>query len=381
MTGPCPDDAHFMDLALAEAARARGFTRPNPMVGAVIVRDGEVLATGFHRRAGLPHAEVEALQAAARAGIEVRGATMYVTLEPCSHFGRTPPCADTLIDAGLATVVAGMVDPNPVVAGRGLQRLRDHGIAVRTGVREAECRRLNEGFIMAMTEGRPFITVKLAMSLDGRVATRTGSSQWISGAEARAWAHRLRADSDAILVGTGTLLIDNPRLTVRLPEGPADRQPHRYALDARLQVPLDAALLDTTVAPTTLFHARDAPQERQRALRERDHDLHCIPRDPERGGLIWAPMLALMIERGQQHLLVEGGAHVVGSLFDAGLVDRLYCVIAPKIIGGSQAPAAVAGLGVGAIEDAHRAHRMRWEPLGEDLLVVADFREDGTAPG
>jgi diaminohydroxyphosphoribosylaminopyrimidine deaminase/5-amino-6-(5-phosphoribosylamino)uracil reductase len=361
-------DRAFMRMALEEAERARGQTHPNPCVGCVIVRDGQVLARGFHTRAGQPHAEVEAIRNAGE--VSLQGATFYVTLEPCSHHGRTPPCADALVKAGAARVVSGMVDPNPLVSGRGLQRLKDAGISVVTGVLQEECRALNESFVVAVTLGRPWVTLKAAVSLDGRVATRTGESQWISGEASRAEVHRMRADHDAILVGSGTLRADNPRLTARIP-GENPRQPHRYAIDTRLEVPDEAALLEPGGPPVTLICALGAASERAAALRSRGVDVVELP--AVEGRIPVTSVLALLMQRGQIRLLVEGGAELAGAFVDAGCVDRLVLFVAPLLLGGREAPAALGGLGVGRLTDALRARRTRVQALGDDWMLVAEF--------
>lgn len=362
-------DAHFMRLALVEAEHGRGTTHPNPMVGAVIVCEGQVIAAGFHERAGLPHAEVMALRAAADRPLH--DCTIYVTLEPCSHHGRTPPCADAVIQAGFARVVCGMIDPNPLVGGRGVERIRAAGIDVTVGVLEAECRALNEAFITAFTCGRPWVSAKIASSLDGRIATRTGNSQWITGPEARLHGHTLRASHDAILIGSGTLHADQPRLTARIP-GQSPRQPHRYAIDTRLRIADDAPLLDTNDAPVTLLCGPEAPAERVRQLQDRGIDVQ--PIETNDAGISVSAILALLMRRGQLSLLVEGGATLIGSFFDAQAVDRLWLYQAPIVIGGRAAAMSVAGVGIDALSEAARARHLHVQSLGDDILVRADFR-------
>jgi diaminohydroxyphosphoribosylaminopyrimidine deaminase / 5-amino-6-(5-phosphoribosylamino)uracil reductase len=362
-------DAHFMRLALDEAQRGRGSTHPNPMVGSVIVCDGQVVASGFHERAGLPHAEVMALRAAGDRVLH--DCTIYVTLEPCSHHGRTPPCADAVINAGFARVVCGMIDPNPLVGGRGVERIRAAGIDVTVGVLEAECRALNEAFITAFTLGRPWVSVKIASSLDGRIATRTGNSQWITGPDARLHGHTLRASHDAILVGSGTLHADRPRLTARIP-GQESRQPHRYAIDTRLRISDDAPLLDTTEAPTTLICGPEVPEPRLKQLQERGIDVQQL--DADHSGVSIAAILALLMRRGQLSLLIEGGATLAGSFFDAQVVDRLWLYQAPIVIGGRAAAMSVAGVGIDALSEAVRARHLHVQSLGDDILIRADFR-------
>jgi diaminohydroxyphosphoribosylaminopyrimidine deaminase/5-amino-6-(5-phosphoribosylamino)uracil reductase len=327
-------DEHFMRVALEAATAGRITARPNPMVGAAIVREGALVATGFHERVGGPHAEVVALRAA---GELARGATVYVNLEPCSHHGRTPPCADALVAAGVGRVVAGMVDPNPRVSGRGLQRLRDAGIEVEVGVLEAECRALNEDFLVAMTLGRPFVTLKLAVSIDGRIADAAGRSQWISSPGARQRGQLLRAESDAVLVGTGTLRADNPRLTVR--DLVPIRPPQRWALDPRLEIPDDAAMLDGA-APTVLVHGPDAAPAPLAALPRPGVELLQVPLG--NGGRIdLRALLSQMGARGMLRVLVEGGGGLAGGLIEADLVDRIVVFVAPIVLGQAARPAFV----------------------------------------
>src|SRR6185369_12601402 len=252
-------DDYYMRLALRLAERAAGRTSPNPMVGAVLVRGGKVIATGYHRKAGGPHAEIAALR---RAGIKARGATLYLTLEPCSHYGRTPPCVDAVIAAGVKEVVAGMTDPNPLVAGKGFRRLRQAGIRVRSGVLEKESRALNEAFNNFITRRLPFVLLKLAATLDGKIATATGSSRWVTGGEARRFVHDLRNRFDAVMVGVGTVLADDPQLTCRIRGG---RNPVRIILDPRLRIPLKARVLNEP-GKTIVVAGESASREKQKAL-------------------------------------------------------------------------------------------------------------------
>lgn len=328
-------DERFMRLALEQAARGRGTARPNPMVGAAVVRDGQVLAVGYHERAGGPHAEVVALEAAGEAA---RGADVYVNLEPCSHFGRTPPCADALVRYGVRRVFAGMIDPNPNVSGRGIQRLRDAGVEVHVGLLGDECAALNEDFVVYIAERRPFVTLKLAVSLDGRIADAEGQSGWISNEASRLRVQHLRAGSDAILVGSGTLRHDNPRLTVR--DIPCARPPQRWVLDRDLRVDDAAAVLDVAAAPTVLVHGPDASSERGASLLARGVGL--VASELEQGGRIaLQPLLHTMASCGIMRLLVEGGGHLAGALLEADLVDRIELFVAPVVLGDRGAPAFV----------------------------------------
>lgn len=350
-----------MRRALALARRAEGWTSPNPMVGAVLVKDGRVVGEGYHRRAGTPHAEAHAL---ARAGEAARGATLYVNLEPCSHYGRTPPCADALIRAGVARVVAAMQDPNPRVAGRGLARLREAGVQVEVGLLEREARRLNEAFCKHVTTGLPFTVLKTAMSLDGKIATRTGHSRWITGEAARAEAHRLRHRADAVLVGVGTVLADDPRLTVRLPGGPW-KNPWRVVVDSFLRTPPGAAMLQEegrTIIATTAA----APARARAALQEAGAEVWLLPgKDRVDLPALWRRLG----EEGVTHLLVEGGGEINAALLAAGLVDKVVAFVAPRIVGGQAAPGPVGGAGAATMEEALELADLSVRRVGRDVML------------
>jgi diaminohydroxyphosphoribosylaminopyrimidine deaminase/5-amino-6-(5-phosphoribosylamino)uracil reductase len=348
-------DRVFMREALALAERARGHTSPNPMVGCVIVRGGWVLARGHHRRAGLPHAEVDALSAI---GGRAPGATAYVTLEPCDHVGRTGRCTEALIAAGVARVVAGMRDPNPRVDGRGIRRLRRAGISVEVGVLGEECRALNRAYTKWITTGRPLVTLKAAVTLDGRIAARTGDSRWVSGPLARQIAHRLRSENDAILVGARTVARDDPQLTTRLHRG---RDARRVILDGRLSVPARARAL-----PGALVFTCAADPTRTRRLTARGAE---VVRLGGRGGRV--PLPALLRELGRREitsLLVEGGGEVHGQLLSAGLVDEVVLFVAPKLVGAGGVPL-LAVPGPDKMADAWLLKGMTLDRAGEDLVV------------
>lgn len=358
------DRAH-MAGALRQAARARGRTSPNPMVGCVIVRDSQVLATGYHLAAGLPHAEAAAL---AKLDHKAPGATVYVNLEPCSHFGRTPPCADALIRAGVARVVVGMIDPNPRVSGAGIQRLRDAGIQVEVGVLEAECRRLNEAFSHYIQTGRPFVTLKSAFTLDGRIATRTGASRWITSPAARRRAHRLRSEHDAVLVGVGTVLADDPRLTVR-EGGRKGARPLRVVLDTHLRTPPSAAVCDTAAAPTLIYCGPDAKPHRAAALGARGVEIQAVP--VVEGRVDLASAMKDLGARQRLSLMVEGGGQIAGALVDQGLVNRYALFVAPRIFGGDGAPGFVGGRGVEEPAAAPTLIYREVRRVGPDLYIDA----------
>jgi diaminohydroxyphosphoribosylaminopyrimidine deaminase / 5-amino-6-(5-phosphoribosylamino)uracil reductase len=364
-------DLRAMRAALALARRGLGRVWPNPAVGCVIVRDGRVVGRGWTQPGGRPHAEAEAL---ARAGDEARGATAYVTLEPCCHWGRTPPCADALIAAGLSRVVAAIEDPDPRIAGGGLARLRAAGIGVESGLCAAEAAEINAGFLTRLRLGRPLVTLKLATSLDGRIAIASGESRWITGAPARERAHLLRASHDAILVGTDTVIADNPELTCRLP-GLAQHSPVRVALDRQLRIPLDAHLVaEARAVPTWILTLASADAARQKALR--DAGVVVIPTEPDSAGHIdLAVALGLLGGEGLTRLIVEGGGRLAAALLRGGLVDRLVWLHAPMLLGGDGVPA-IAELGLDRLADAPGFERLSTETLGADVLTTFRARPD-----
>jgi diaminohydroxyphosphoribosylaminopyrimidine deaminase/5-amino-6-(5-phosphoribosylamino)uracil reductase len=357
-------DAGYMKLALKLAAKGAGWVSPNPMVGAVVVKDGQVMGQGYHRRAGAPHAEVVALQ---RAKDVAKGATLYVTLEPCHHQGRTPPCTQAILEAGVRRVVIATRDPNPKVAGGGATYLASQGLEVEVGLLEVEARRLNEAWFKWVTTGLPWVIAKAACSLDGRIATTTGESQWLTGEAARVYGHRLRHQVDAILVGIGTVLLDDPRLTTRLP-GVKGKDPIRVVLDSRLRLPLSARIANLDSPAPTWVACRDmVPKEKIKALEQQGVEVLIMP---EEGGLIaLRPLLEFLGERQVQSLLVEGGAETLGSFFDQKLVDQFYFFYAPKFLGGRAAPGVLEGHGIAQIKDAPLARDLTIRRLDSDLLI------------
>ena len=361
----------FMRRALELAERGRGLTSPNPMVGAVVVTpDGEVAGEGFHARAGGPHAEVEALRAA---GPRARGATLYVTLEPCSHHGRTPPCAPAVIEAGVARVVAAIADPNPLVSGRGFAELRAAGLEVVTGAGAAAAEDQNRAFLTAMRERRPHVTLKAGMTLDGKIADLHGASRWITGEPARRHAHRLRSESDAIVVGIGTVLRDDPELTVRLGR-PWPREPLRVVLDTGARTPVRARLLRAGRPSCALIAVgADAPDTRVKELAATGATIvSCRTSD---GRVDLGTLLTELFAREVRAVLVEGGGEVHGAFLDAGLVDRVAMFTAPLLIGGRGATAVVQGAGR-ELKSAVRLGAFTVTPLGDDLLIEADVVRD-----
>ena len=356
-----------MRRALRLAARGYGRTSPNPMVGAVLVKRGKIIGQGWHRRAGEPHAEIEALRECARRGHDARGATLYVTLEPCCTHGRTPPCTESIGAAKIQKVVVAATDPNPSHAGRGFQLLRRAGIKVVHGVLADEATRLNEAFNHWIVHRTPFVTVKAAMTLDGKIATRTGESKWITGEQALAYGMKLRCGADAILVGVNTVLADDPALTLRSVAGL--RQPRRIVLDSQARTPTSAQLVsDRSAAFTTIFLSKQAPAKRVAALRKHVQ----IEVAPLRNGVI--DLRWLMEKFGAENvtsLLVEGGGEVNASFLFSGVTHRIAFFYAPKIIGGRDAPKGVAGNGISDMKDALSLGDIEYRWLGEDLLMTA----------
>jgi len=357
----------FMRRALELAERGRGLTSPNPMVGAVVVTPGgEVVGEGFHARAGAPHAEVEALRAA---GARASAATLYVTLEPCAHQGRTPPCASAIVEAGVARVVAAVGDPNPLVSGRGFAELRRAGVEVVTGVAATEAERQNRVFLISMRERRPHVTLKAAMTLDGKIADVHGASRWITGEPARRHAHRLRSEADAIVVGVGTVLRDDPELTVRLGH-PWPREPFRVVLDTAGRTPREARFVRAgTAGRAVIAVGAEAPEER---LRELTVSGATIVRCPTRDARIdLGALLAELFAREVRAVLVEGGGEVHAAFLDAGLVDRVAMFVAPLLVGGRDATPVVGGAGR-ELKSAAKLGGFAVTALGDDLLIEAD---------
>ncbi|NPV70491.1 MAG: bifunctional diaminohydroxyphosphoribosylaminopyrimidine deaminase/5-amino-6-(5-phosphoribosylamino)uracil reductase RibD [Firmicutes bacterium] len=355
-------DEYYMRQALDLAAKARGDTSPNPMVGALVVRDGVVVGSGYHERAGTPHAEIHALRAA---GEMAKGATLYVTLEPCCHHGRTPPCVDSVIAAGIKRVVAAMVDPNPKVAGNGLDSLRRAGIEVTVGVLAGQAARLNEVFVKHITTGLPFVLLKMAMTMDGKIATRTGDSRWITGEEARRRVHQLRREYDAVLVGVGTVLEDDPRLTVRLVDG---RDPARVVLDAHARTPPTARIVrNDSRAPAIIVAGERAPESRVRDLRACGAEVWILPES--RGRIVWRRLLEELGRRELPSLLIEGGAEVAASALASRIVDKVAFFMAPKIAGGRTAPGPVGGPGILRMADALPVSGVDVQRVGDDILI------------
>ena len=357
-------DEHYMRQALRLARRGYGHTSPNPMVGAVLVEGGKIISHGWHKRAGLPHAEIEALR-----HVNAQGATLYVTLEPCCTHGRTPPCTDAIIRAGIARVVVGAIDPNPRHKGRGLAALRGAGIEVTQGVLEADATELNAPFNHWIVHRTPLVTVKAAISLDGKIATRTGESKWITGEKARTYAMHLRQSADAILVGVNTIIQDDPSLTVRGIRG-AKTNLRRIILDSQARTPLNSKVVtDGFAGFTTIVVGRAAPKQRVKALANRVN--------------VWTEsslkrILSRLGSENVTHLLVEGGGKVNASFFESHFAHRIAFFYAPKVIGGRDAIKVVAGKGATSWRNVIRLRDLVWKRLGQDLLLTADV--DYTPP-
>lgn len=355
-----------METALVEAKKAIGRTRPNPVVGCVIVHRNKIVGLGHHVRAGSPHAEVVAL---AQAGKAARNADAYVTLEPCNHQGQTGPCTEALLKAGIKRVFVGVKDPNPLVNGKGIRRLRRAGMVVYVGLLEQECRETNEAYETTMRKGRPLIVAKFAQSLDGRVATALGESQWISGKPARMIGHQLRNELDGIVVGVQTVISDNPKLTCRIRGG---RDPVRIVLDTHGKTPLDANVIQQqSQAPAWIAMANSVSKEKQKLFERAGAKVllcKCIKKHIDLNDLV-----KQLKDLGLLSVLIEGGPTVLGGFFDATLVDKVVAFVAPIIIGGTQARSSIAGRGVMHLDDAFLLHNQKLQWVGKDLMVTGNL--------
>ena len=358
------EDIEYMRRAIELAERGVGFTNPNPMVGAVIVKGGKVIGEGWHERCGEWHAERNAFK---NCTVPAEGATMYVTLEPCCHYGKTPPCTEAIIEHGIARVVVGMEDPNPLVAGKGIALLREAGIEVVCGVEEEALREQNRVFLKYISTKLPWVAMKTAMTLDGKIATRTGDSKWITGAEARAYVHELRHRFMAIVVGIGTAVADDPLLNCRI-EGRGVRQPIRVVVDSNARLSLDSQLVKTAGEYRTIVaHTRFAPEERVKALRETGVEMLLCK---EKEGLVDVRnLLELLGLSGIDSILLEGGGSLNYTFLSEGLADELYAFIAPKIVGGMNAKTPVEGAGMEKMADAINLELENVLNVGHDVLL------------
>jgi diaminohydroxyphosphoribosylaminopyrimidine deaminase / 5-amino-6-(5-phosphoribosylamino)uracil reductase len=354
-------DRRYVRMACRLAEKAAGRTSPNPMVGAVLVRDGKMIATGYHQFAGADHAEIIALK---KAGSKAKGATLYINLEPCNHYGRTPPCTRSLIAAGVKEVVVGMKDPNPLVSGKGLRALARAGIKVRSGVLDEKCQTLNEAFTKFITRGVPFVTLKLAASLDGKIATASGDARWISCEKSRITVHLLRNSYDAVLVGAGTVITDNPQLTCRIAGG---RDPWRIILDARLRIPLDAEFLRQRGKEKNIIVTGDtAPADKISALENLGATVWRLP--APHGAVRWLPLLKRLAKIGIASVLIEGGATTAAGALKEKVVDKMLLFYAPKLLGGD-GRYMIDSLGVEHIRQSVMLQKLKIEKSGADLLV------------
>ena len=360
-------DTDYMSLAIELAKQTKGQTSPNPVVGAVVVKDNAVVGLGAHLKAGEPHAEVHAIR---MAGDKAKNATIYVTLEPCSHHGRTPPCSNLIIESKIKRVVIASVDPNPLVAGSGIKRLQDAGIKVEVGLLRKQADELNEVFFHYISTKRPYITIKSATSLDGKIATSTGESKWITGEEARNDVHQYRHEHDAILVGVNTVIKDNPSLTTRLPSG--GKNPIRIILDSRLRTPVDAKVVNDGLAETWIITAQSPSREKLEPFLNKEH-VKVIPMGQD---TIKIPdLLNYLGSQEITSLFVEGGSTVNGSFVQSKCVNQVIMYIAPKIIGGAIAPTAIGGEGFEKITECMSLTIKSVENIGDDLKIVAVNRE------
>jgi len=363
------DDERWMKRALHLAEKGKGRTSPNPMVGAILVKDGKMVGEGHHAKAGEAHAEIVALQ---QAGEEAEGAILYLNLEPCTHYGKTPPCVPQVIEAGVKRVVIGMEDPNPLVKGKGIEILRKAGLDVEVGILEKECRRLNEAFCKYILKKEPFVVLKVAATLDGKMATRNGDSKWISGEASRRFVHKLRDQVDGVLVGIGTVLKDNPMLTARIRGG---RDPYRIVLDSRLKIPEEAKVIGTSPSKAIIASTELAPKDKIEKLEKRGVQILIL--DSKEGRVNLKSCLSKLGEMGMMNLLVEGGSQVNGSFLDEGGIGKLLLFLSPKLIGDQQALGIFGGKGASNLQKATALKEIKAKRIGEDILLEG-YLESGT---
>lgn len=357
------DDQYYMKRALALAKKGEGFVGPNPMVGAVLVKEGKIIGEGWHKEFGGPHAEVNAIE---NSSASPEGATLYITMEPCSHVGKTPPCTSLVIDSGISRVVAGMQDPNPLVNGRGLQILKNHGIDVIPSCREQECRRLNEVFIKFITTREPFVILKFAMTIDGKIATVENASRWITGEESRKKVHRLRNRMSSVMVGADTVIYDDPMLNVRL-KGRKGRSPLKIVADSGLRLPLDARLLVNE--PQLCIIATTGKADHRKVLELRRMGA-VVMICPEKDGHVDLKFLFSQLGKMEvDSVLIEGGSSLAFSALSEGLVNKVVAFIAPKILGGAKAPTPVGGKGIPDMGNAMNLKDMTVRRVKEDLMI------------
>ena len=353
----------YMELALTLALKGKGTVSPNPMVGAVIVKDGRIIGEGYHQRYGEGHAEVNAFKNASE---DVKGATMYVTLEPCSHYGKTPPCAEKIVEKKIKKVVIGILDPNPLVSGRGVKILQDAGIEVESGILNDKCIKINEIFMKYIVKKEPFVVMKSAMSLDGKIATAAGESKWITGEKSRRNVHVLRKELSAIMVGVETVIKDNPELTCRIENG---INPIRIVVDSTLRIPIDSKIIKTADKVKTIIATTKKAEKNTIEILE-DYGVQIIIADTNKEGRV--DLKDLMKKLGEakiDSILLEGGAKLNFSALEEGIVDKVQIYIAPKIIGGENAKGPVGGLGIDKLEQAFKLKEITYKTVGEDILI------------
>jgi diaminohydroxyphosphoribosylaminopyrimidine deaminase/5-amino-6-(5-phosphoribosylamino)uracil reductase len=357
-------DIQFMKRALDLAKKGEGYTSPNPMVGAVIVKDGRIIGEGYHEKYGSHHAEINAFNNATE---DVEGATIYVTLEPCSHYGKTPPCANKIVEKKIKKAVVCLQDPNPLVSGKGIELLRSNGIEVVTGVLEQEGKKLNEVFLKYITTKFPFVFLKTAMTLDGKIAAYTGDSKWITNEESRQFVHQLRHKASGIMVGLGTILADDPMLNTRLKDKKG-KDPHRIIVDTHARTPLTAKILNMdTDADTIIAVSDNADQEKVRLLEKKGAEIIVTPLKNGHVDLLY--LMKELGERKIDSILLEGGGTLNFSALESGIVDKLYAFMAPKIIGGSEAKTPVEGKGISSIKDAIQVENIELQRFGSDVMI------------
>ncbi|MFB3884357.1 MAG: bifunctional diaminohydroxyphosphoribosylaminopyrimidine deaminase/5-amino-6-(5-phosphoribosylamino)uracil reductase RibD [Thermodesulfobacteriota bacterium] len=355
------NDEYWMKRALRLAAKGKGRTSPNPMVGAVLVKDGKMVGEGYHAKAGTDHAEIIALR---RARERAKGATLYLNLEPCSHYGKTPPCAPAVIEKKVKRVVIGMKDPNPLVSGRGIESLKRAGLRVEVGILERECLKLNEYFCKYIVRREPFVILKVAATLDGKIATREGDSKWISGEASRHLVHRLRDQVDGVVVGIGTVLKDDPQLTARIRKG---RDPYRIILDSRLRIPEGARVIGDSSSKTIIATTEFAAKDKIESLEKKG--VRILILDSKDGRVDLRDCLLRLGELGLMSLLVEGGSEVNGAFLDEGLIDKILLFLSPRLIGDREAAGIFSGRGKATLQEAISLNELRVRRVGEDILV------------
>ena len=354
------DKEYYMGIAILLARKGIGWTSPNPAVGAVIVKGGKIIGKGYHKRIGLCHAEINALK---EAGARTNGGEMYVTLEPCNHFGKTPPCTDAIIKAGIKKVFVGMKDPNPLVSGKGIKRLLNAGIKVEAGILEEGCRDINEPYIKYMKTRAPFVTLKLASTLDGKIASAAGDAKWITGETARKHAHRMRAQADAVMVGISTVLKDNPELTTRLAMG---RDPLRVVVDSRLRIPVTAKVLNLERGGIIIATTEKASEGRINAMEVRGAEVMILP--SRKGVVDLRALIKALGKREITSLLIEGGSSLAASVLKEGIVDKIAIFYAPKIFGREGLPM-IGRLGIKILSEAVKLKDLKCRKIGEDILI------------